>query len=98
MYLESRKLAQVTTNVTDFEVTPVHVVFNAIREEAARAGVEVQGSELIGLIPRRAMELAGSTDFRWERWDDSMVLETRMEMAQAGQLHWLESESAEAPG
>jgi len=98
VYLESRKLAQVTTNVTDFEVTPVHVVFNAIREEAARAGVEVQGSELIGLIPRRAMELAGSTDFRWERWDDSMVLETRMEMAQAGQLHWLESESAEAPG
>jgi glutamate formiminotransferase len=79
--------------VTDFDVTPVHVVFNAIRDEAARAGVEVQGSELIGLIPRKALQLAGSTDFRWERWDDSMVLETRLEMAQAGQLNWPGSES-----
>jgi glutamate formiminotransferase len=88
--LESRNLAQVTTSLTDFEVTPVHVVFNAIRDEAARAGVEVQGSELIGLIPRRALEMAASTDFRWEHWDDSMVLETRMEMAQAGRLPWLD--------
>jgi len=78
--------------VTDFEVTPVHVVFNAIRDEADRAGVEVHGSELIGLIPRQALELAGSTDFRWEHWDDSMVLETRMELAQAGRLHWPDSE------
>jgi glutamate formiminotransferase len=96
VFLESRNLAQVTTTVTDFEVTPVHVVFNAIRDEAARAGVEVQGSELIGLIPRRALELAGSTDFRWEHWDDSMVLETRLEMAQAGQLSWPGSESSTA--
>jgi glutamate formiminotransferase len=88
VFLDSRNLAQVTTSLTDFEVTPVHAVFNAIRDEAARAGVEVEGSELIGLIPRRALDLAGSTDFRWERWDDSMVLETRIAMAQAGQLHW----------
>lgn len=86
VFLESRNLAQVTTNVTDFDVTPVHVVFNAIRDQAARAGVEVQGSELIGLIPRQALEMAGSTDFRWEHWDDSMVLETRLELAQAGSL------------
>lgn len=90
VYLESRKLAQVTTNITDFDITPVHVVFNAIQEEAARAGVEIDGSELIGLIPRQALEAAGSTDFRWERWDASMVLETRLEMAAAGQLHFPE--------
>jgi glutamate formiminotransferase len=96
VFLESRNLAQVTTSLTDFEVTPVHVVFNAIRDEAARAGVEVQGSELIGLIPGKALELAGATDFRWEHWDDSMVLETRMEMAQAGRLHWLDSVSGAA--
>jgi glutamate formiminotransferase len=93
VFLESRNLAQVTTSLTDFEVTPVHVVFNAIRDEAARAGVEVQGSELIGLIPRQALELAASTDFRWEHWDDSMVLETRMEMAQAGRLQLLDPAS-----
>ena len=90
VFLESRNLAQVTTSLTDFEVTPVHAVFNAIRDAAARAGVEVQGSELIGLIPRRALELAGSTDLRWEHWDDSMVLETRMEMAASGLLRFPE--------
>lgn len=90
VFLESRGLAQVTTSLTDFEITPVHTVFNAIREEAARAGVEVEGSELIGLIPRQALEMAGSTDFRWERWDGSMVLETRMEMAASGLLRWPE--------
>ncbi len=84
VFLESRNLAQVTTTITDFDVTPLHVVFNAIREQAARAGVEVEGSELIGLLPRRVLEMAGSTDFRWEHWDDSMVLETRMELAQVG--------------
>ena len=94
VFLESRNLAQVTTNVTDFEITPVHVVFNAIREEAARGGVEVEGSELIGLIPRQALEAAGTTDFRWEHWDASMVLETRIEMAAAGQLHFPELASS----
>jgi glutamate formiminotransferase len=88
VFLASRNLAQVSTNITDFDVTPVHVVFNAIRNAAASAGVQVQGSELIGLIPRQALEVARSTDFLWEQWDDSMVLETRLEMAQAGQLTW----------
>jgi hypothetical protein len=52
---------------------------------------------LIGLIPRRALELAGSTDFHWERWDDSMVLENRMEMAALGLLRFPELAS-EQPG
>jgi glutamate formiminotransferase len=97
VFLETRNLAQVTTNVTDLDVTPVHAVFNAIRDEAARAGVEVEGSELIGLIPRQALEMAGSTDFRWEHWDDSMVLETRLELAQTGQLRWSEGEFDPGP-
>jgi glutamate formiminotransferase len=86
VYLESRGLAQVTTTITDFELTPVHVVFNAICAAAAREGVAVQGSQLIGLIPRKALEMAGATDFRWETWDDSMILETRLAMAAAAQL------------
>jgi glutamate formiminotransferase len=86
VFLESRGLAQVTTTITDFELAPVHVVFHAISDAAAREGVEIAGSQLIGLLPRRALEMAGRTDFRWERWDDSMVLETRLEMAATGQL------------
>ena len=84
--LASRGLAQVTTAVTDFEATPVHVVFAAIRDEAARAGVALAGSELIGLIPRRALEMAQGVDFQWEQWDESMVLERRLDLAASGQL------------
>ena len=86
VFLESRGLAQVTTTITDFELAPVHVVFHAISDAATREGVGIAGSQLIGLLPRQALEMAGPTDFRWERWDDSMVLETRLEMAASGQL------------
>src|SRR5262249_13585386 len=54
--LESRNLAQVTMNLTDFERTPVSQVFAAVRDEAAARGVTVAGSEIVGLIPRKALE------------------------------------------
>jgi glutamate formiminotransferase len=97
VFLESRGLAQVTTTITDFELTPVHVVFNAISGAAASAGVGLAGSQLVGLLPRRALEMAGRTDFRWESWNDSMVLETRLEMAASGQLR-LPALSSDPPG
>ncbi|MGH9664551.1 MAG: glutamate formimidoyltransferase [Bryobacteraceae bacterium] len=57
--LASRNLAQVSMNLTDFERTPLPVAFEAVRAEAARRGVSIAGSELIGLLPRKA--LAGTT-------------------------------------
>jgi glutamate formiminotransferase len=54
--LASRNLAQVSMNLTDFEVTPLDVVFEAVRAEAARMGVAIAGSEIIGLMPARALE------------------------------------------
>src|ERR1035441_10502326 len=50
--------AQVPINLTDFEQTPMHVVFEAVRREAERYGVAVAGSEIVGLIPRKAIELS----------------------------------------
>jgi glutamate formiminotransferase len=97
VFLASRGLAQVTTTITDFELTPLHVVFNAIRDAAAREGVDLAGSQLVGLLPRQALEMAGRTDFRWESWDDSMVLETRLAMAASGQLR-IPGLSSDPPG
>jgi glutamate formiminotransferase/glutamate formiminotransferase/formiminotetrahydrofolate cyclodeaminase len=54
--LASRGLAQVSMNLTDFEVTPLDVVFEAVRKEAAREGVEIRETEIVGLAPRRALE------------------------------------------
>ncbi|MHB8878543.1 MAG: glutamate formimidoyltransferase [Myxococcaceae bacterium] len=51
--------AQVSINLTNYHVTPPHVAVEAVREEAARLGLVVTGSELIGLIPREALLDAG---------------------------------------
>ena len=58
-YIEEYGRAQISFNLTDCTVTPVHAVFDACREEAARLGVRVTGSEVVGLIPRQALLDAG---------------------------------------
>ena len=58
-YIEEYGRAQISFNLTDYTVTPVHAVFDACREEADRNGVRVTGSELVGLIPLQALLAAG---------------------------------------
>ncbi|NDD26665.1 MAG: glutamate formimidoyltransferase [Proteobacteria bacterium] len=58
-YIEAYKQAQVSINLTNFKVSPPHVVFDAIRAEAEKRGVLVTGSELVGLIPLEALTAAG---------------------------------------
>lgn len=53
--LEERNIAQVSINMTDFTVTPLHRVTELVRSEAARYGVPVIGTELIGLAPMQAL-------------------------------------------
>lgn len=76
--LRSRNLAQVTMNLTDFETTPVHMVYDAVAREAAAYGVSIAGSEVIGLIPKRALELAAAHYLRIEEFDPLMILENRL--------------------
>jgi glutamate formiminotransferase/formiminotetrahydrofolate cyclodeaminase len=77
--LASRNLAQVSMNLTDFERTPVHVVFEAVRREAERYGVTIVGSEIVGLIPRKALEMSASYFLRLENLRPEFVLENRIE-------------------
>jgi glutamate formiminotransferase len=76
--LESRNLAQVSMNLTDFEFTPVSTVFEVVRTEAALAGVDIAGSEIIGLIPRKALD--GSQEWlpTVENFNPGVVLENRL--------------------
>ena len=76
--LAGRKLAQVSINLTDFEQTPLHVVFETVRREAERYGVPVVGSEIVGLIPKKALELAAEYFLRVEDFKPGLVLENRM--------------------
>ena len=81
--LASRNLAQVSINLTDFEQTPIHRVFEAVRTEAARYGVAVAGSEIVGLIPKKALEMTAEWYLRAENFHPNLVLENRL--AEAGQ-------------
>jgi glutamate formiminotransferase/formiminotetrahydrofolate cyclodeaminase len=58
-YIEEYGIAQISINLTDIYVTPVHVAFDEVCEKARSRGIRVTGSELVGLIPLQAMLDAG---------------------------------------
>jgi len=58
-YIDEYDRAQVSLNLTDASVSPIHAVFDACREEATKRGMRVTGSELVGLVPLEAMLAAG---------------------------------------
>ncbi len=73
-----RGLAQVSMNLTDFEQTPVARVFEFVRREAARYGVMPVSSEIVGLIPKKALEDAAEWFLQVENFDSSLILENRL--------------------
>ena len=77
--LVSRGLVQVAMNFTDFERTPVHVVYAEVARLAAERGVEIEESELIGLMPRQALELAAAGLLKLSDFDSQRVLENRLD-------------------
>ncbi len=58
-FIEEYGLAQVSMNLTDIRITPLHVAFDEVCRAADARGLRVTGSELVGLIPRSAMLEAG---------------------------------------
>ncbi len=58
-YIDSYKKAQISINLTNFKITPPHIVLEKVRELALKKGVIVTGSEVVGLIPKEAMLMAG---------------------------------------
>ncbi len=58
-FIEEYGIAQISMNLTDISVTPVHVAFDEVCEKARLRGIRVTGSELVGLIPLQAMLDAG---------------------------------------
>jgi glutamate formiminotransferase / formiminotetrahydrofolate cyclodeaminase len=79
-----RGLAQVSMNLTDFEQTPVHRVFEMVKREAARHGVIPVSSEIVGLIPKKALEQAAEWFLQVENFDSSLILENRLTAVMSG--------------
>ena len=55
VFLAEKNQTQVSMNLTNYRVTPLHAAFEAVREEAARRGARVVGSEIVGLVPAEAL-------------------------------------------
>lgn len=89
--LASRGQVQVSMNLTDFEQTPVHVVVAEVRRQAEALGVEVAGTEIIGLLPRAVIEAAASHYLQFENFRSDLVLENKLEELRSGGQDKMES-------
>lgn len=58
-YIEDYGIAQISINFTNYKISPPHIVFDEVRKEAERLGLRATGCELVGLIPKEAMLMAG---------------------------------------
>jgi glutamate formiminotransferase / formiminotetrahydrofolate cyclodeaminase len=82
--LRARHLAQVSINLTDFEQTPIHRVFEMVKREAERYGITIVGSEIVGLIPKRAIEMTSDFYLQLENFSPAQVFENRLEDSLGG--------------
>jgi glutamate formiminotransferase len=76
--LEARNQVQVSINMTNFEKTPLHRVFETVKSEAERHGVPVVGSEIVGLVPQGALVAAATHYLRLEADPTNQVLENKL--------------------
>ncbi|MGE5812953.1 MAG: glutamate formiminotransferase, partial [Acidobacteriota bacterium] len=71
-------IAQVSMNLTNYEKTPIFRVFETVKREAARYGVTVLESEIVGLVPSAALIGAAEFYLQLERFDGNQVLENKL--------------------
>jgi glutamate formiminotransferase/formiminotetrahydrofolate cyclodeaminase len=82
--LKARNLAQVSINLTDFEQTPMHRVYEMVKREAERHGAVPVGSEIVGLIPKKAIEMAADFFLQLENFSPAQVFENKLAAALGG--------------
>ncbi|MFQ6089974.1 MAG: glutamate formimidoyltransferase [Candidatus Bipolaricaulia bacterium] len=76
--IEQRGIVQVSMNMTDYERTPLFRAFELIKREAARYGVPVVGSEIVGLVPQRALNMVAEFYLQLEGFEEEQILERRI--------------------
>ena len=79
--LKSRGLVQVSMNLIDFEQTTIGDAFGAVQNEADRLGIEIAGAEIVGLVPRAALDRHAAYFPVLENFRESLILEHLLESA-----------------
>jgi len=82
--LQTRGLVQVSMNLIDYEQTTITHSFAAVQREAGRLGVEIVGTEIVGLLPRAALDRSAPYFTLLENFRETLVLETLLEAAETG--------------
>jgi glutamate formiminotransferase len=82
--LEDRRIAQVSINLTNYQKTPIHRVFDMVAREAARYGVTVLESEIIGLVPAAALVGAAEHYLQLERFGAAQILDNKLKAEPPG--------------
>ena len=76
--LKDKGLVQVSMNLTNYQVTNIPVVYDFIREQARQRGVEVEASEIVGLIPMAALQGIVSRYIRCDSFSIRQIIEQRI--------------------
>lgn len=76
--VEDRNLTQVSMNLTNFQQTPMFRVFELVKREAARYGVSVLESEIVGLVPSAALVSSAEYYLQLERFGADQILENKL--------------------
>lgn len=79
--LTDRGIVQVSMNLTNYEKTPIYRVFELVKREAARYGVSVLESEIVGLVPAAALTASAAWFLQVDSFTDDLVLETKLRKA-----------------
>jgi len=77
-HLGTRGLVQVSMNLVNFETTGLAHAYNAVRQEAERLGVEIAGTEIVGLVPEAALDSRAEYFSLLENFDADAVIEHRI--------------------
>jgi glutamate formiminotransferase/formiminotetrahydrofolate cyclodeaminase len=98
--IKDRNQVQVSMNLTNFEGTPVFRAYEMVMREAARFGVSVASSEIVGLVPQRALNACTENYLQLEGFSENQILENRLEAAlqrEPGMEEFLSSVASSEP-
>jgi glutamate formiminotransferase len=82
--LQSRGLVQVSLNLIDYQQTSIASAFAAVQAEAGRLGTRISGTEIVGLVPRAALDRSAAYFPLLENFRETLVLETLLETIGSG--------------
>lgn len=96
--VKEKGCVQVSMNLTNFEKTPIFRVFSLVKREAERYGVPVTGSEIVGLVPVKALIDSAEYYLRLEDFSANQILETKLsQLERAGTEDYVDEVASGAP-